>query len=182
MPLPPLPGLAFGYSATSLPDDVSSPLLQYMTNFTTMLSTFACGRDLYSPLQTCSDCQAQYRTWLCSVSFSRCSEPAPSSSLGATAHVPFSALHPQPSGSPSRNPYFPNVSYDYSSLLPCLETCNAVDRACPYFLGIKCPTANFNAAASYGVGFIDSGKVSQVGNGTPGVAQDRWGNVWCNAS
>jgi len=30
-----------------------------------------------------------------------------------------------PSGSPPRNSYFPNVSYNYSSLLPCLETCNA---------------------------------------------------------
>ena len=187
VPLPPLPAPAFGYDASSLPDDISSPLLQYMANFTTMLSTFACGRDLYSPLQTCADCQAHYRTWLCSVSFPRCSEPAPvgdssgtTSTFGSTAQAPLSALQPQPSGSPSRNPSFPNASYDYSSLLPCLETCNAVDRACPYFLGIKCPTTKFNAAASYGVGFIDSARVGETGSGVTGVAQDRWGNVWCN--
>jgi len=188
VPLPPLPAPAFGYNATSLPDNISSPLLQYMTNFTTMLSTFACGRDLYSPLQTCTDCQTHYRTWLCSISFPRCSEPAPGdnstttapSPLGATSQAPLSALQPQPSGSPSRNPYFPNASYDYSSLLPCLETCNAIDRACPYFLGIKCPTTKFNATASYGVGFIDSGEVGEIGNGVTGTAQDRWGNVWCN--
>ena len=185
VPLPPLPAPAFGYDATSLPDTISSPLLQYMTNFTTMLTTFACGRDLYSPLQTCADCQTRYRTWLCSVSFPRCSETAPvddslSASVGTTAQVPLSALQPQPSGSPSRNPSFPDASYDYTTLLPCLETCNAVDRACPYFLGIKCPTTKFNAAASYGVGFIDSGKVGEMGNGMTGVAQDRWGNVWCN--
>ncbi|KAH0835688.1 stretch-activated Ca2+-permeable channel component-domain-containing protein [Lanmaoa asiatica] len=190
---PPLPAPTFGYDASSLPDNISSPLLQYMTNFTTMLSTFACGRDLYSPLQTCADCQTHYRAWLCSISFPRCSELAPgdnststmtpaSFSLGSMEQVPLSALQPQPSGSPSRNPYFPNASYDYSSLLPCLETCNAVDRACPYFLGIKCPTTKFNAAASYGVGFIDSGEVDEMGNGVTGVSQDRWGNVWCNAN
>ncbi|KAG9312627.1 stretch-activated cation channel Mid1 [Chiua virens] len=186
--LPPLPAPTFGYDASSLPTTISSSLLQYMTNFTTMLSTFACGRDLYSPLQTCADCQSQYRTWLCSISFPRCSEPGPNNSSGtppsldSTAQVPISALQPQPSGSPSRNPFFPNASYDYMTLLPCLETCNAVDRACPYFLGIKCPTVKFNAAASYGVGFVDSGADGEVGNGTTGAAQDRWGNVWCNGS
>ena len=182
VPLPPLPAPAFGYDATSLPDTISSPLLQYMSNFTTMLSTFACGRDIYSPLQTCADCQTNYRAWLCTVSFPRCSEPASgdTTTLTDTAQVPLSALQPQPSGSPSRNPYFPNASYEYTSLLPCLETCNAVDRACPYFLGVKCPTAKFNAAASYGVGFIDNGKGGEVGGGITGVAQDQWGNVWCN--
>ncbi|KAG6373620.1 stretch-activated Ca2+-permeable channel component-domain-containing protein [Boletus reticuloceps] len=190
VPLPPLPSRTFGYNATSLPDSIALPLLQYMTNFTTMLTTFACGRDLYSPLQTCADCQTHYRTWLCSISFPRCSEPAPgnnstaasSSSLGTAAQVPLSALQPQPSGSLSRSPNFPNATYDYSSLLPCLETCNAVDRACPYFLGIKCPTAKFNAAESYGVGFIDSGNDDEIGNGITGLAQDRWGNVWCNGN
>ena len=188
VPLPPPPSPAFGYNATTLPDNITSPLLQYMTNFTTMLSTFACGRDLYSPLQTCADCQTNYRTWLCSVSFPRCSEPAAGDnsttppSLGSNAQAPFSALQPQPSGSPSRNPNFPNATYDYSTLLPCLETCNAVDRACPYFLGIKCPTTKFNAAASYGVGFIDSGNDGEIGNGATGVAQDRWGNVWCTGN
>ncbi|KAF8130591.1 stretch-activated Ca2+-permeable channel component-domain-containing protein [Boletus edulis] len=190
MPLPPPPSRTFGYNATSLPDSITLPLLQYMNNFTTMLTTFACGRDLYSPLQTCADCQTHYRTWLCSVSFPRCSEQAPgnnstaasSSSLGTAAQVPLSALQPQSSGSPSRSSNFPNATYNYSSLLPCLETCNAVDRACPYFLGIKCPTTKFNAAASYGVGFIDSGDGDEIGNGVTGLAQDRWGNVWCNGN
>jgi calcium channel MID1 len=186
VPLPPPPSDAFGYNATTLPDNITSPLLQYMTNFTTMLTTFACGRDLYSPLQTCADCQSHYRKWLCSVSFPRCSEAAPgqnstsSPSQGNSAQVPLSALQPQSSGSPARNPNFPNATYDYTSLSPCLETCNAVDRACPYFLGIKCPTTKFNAAMSYGAGFIDSGNKGEIGNGATGVAQDRWGNVWCN--
>ncbi|KAF9236792.1 stretch-activated cation channel Mid1 [Melanogaster broomeanus] len=183
LPQPPTPALA--YDATSLPSTISTPLLQYMTNFTTMLLTFACGRDLYSPLQTCADCQRQYRSWLCTVSFPRCSEPAPTSttsSPGNNVQSPFSALQPQASGSTPRNPFFPKPSYAYTSLLPCLETCNAVDRACPYSLGIKCPIPQFNADASYGVGFIDNGEVGVTGQGSTGVAQDTWGNVWCNAS
>ncbi|KAI5983278.1 hypothetical protein EDD15DRAFT_1900766 [Pisolithus albus] len=40
------------------------PLLEYMTNFTTMVLTSDCGRDLYFPLQTCSSCPREYRSWL----------------------------------------------------------------------------------------------------------------------
>ncbi|KAF8840262.1 hypothetical protein BDN67DRAFT_968749 [Paxillus ammoniavirescens] len=184
VPLPPPQAPALSYDASSLPSTISTPLLQYMTNFTTMLLTFACGRDLYSPLQTCADCQREYRSWLCAVSFPRCSEPAGTTTPpppGTKPQAPFSALRPQPSGSTSRNQFFPNVSYAYTSLLPCLETCNAVDRACPYFLGIKCPVPQFNADASYGVGLVDSGEAGVTGQGMTGVAQDRWGNVWCNA-
>ncbi|KIK98385.1 hypothetical protein PAXRUDRAFT_134305 [Paxillus rubicundulus Ve08.2h10] len=184
VPLPPPQAPALSYDASSLPSTISTPLFQYMTNFTTMLLTFACGRDLYSPLQTCADCQREYRSWLCAVSFPRCSEPAGTSTPpppGSKPQAPFSALRPQPSGSNPRNQFFPNVSYTYTSLLPCLETCNAVDRACPYFLGIKCPVPQFNADASYGVGLVDSGEAGVTGQGITGVAQDRWGNVWCNA-
>ncbi|KAI6108570.1 stretch-activated cation channel Mid1, partial [Pisolithus croceorrhizus] len=151
VPLLPPQSPALAYDATSLPTNISDPLLQYMTNFTTMLLTFGCGRDLYSPLQTCSDCQREYRSWLCSVSFPRCSEPSPTSSessSGSNVQAPFSALQPQPSGVSPRNPLFPVVNYTYTSLLPCLEVCHAVDRACPYFLGISCPVPQFNADAS----------------------------------
>ena len=48
-------------------------------------------------------------------------------------------------------------------------------------MGFTCPVPRFNAAASYGVGFIDSGADGVQGHGVTGVAQDRWGNVWCNA-
>ncbi|KIJ67288.1 hypothetical protein HYDPIDRAFT_173886 [Hydnomerulius pinastri MD-312] len=184
VPLPQPQAPATAYDATSLPSTISDPLLQYMANFTTMLLTFACGRDLYSPLQTCADCQQEYRSWLCSVSFPRCSEPAPSSSSssGNNAQAPLSALQPQPSGVTPRNLFFPTVNYPYTTLLPCLETCNAVDRACPNFLGIKCPVPQFNADASYGVGFVDSSEVGVIGQGKTGAAQDIWGNVWCNPS
>lgn len=84
-------------------------------------------------------------------------------------------------GATPRNPVLPAFSSDYQTLLPCLETCNAADRACPTFLGFKCPLPKFNAASSYGKGFIDSGDDGEVGGGSTGVAQDVYGNVWCNA-
>ncbi|KAG1850506.1 stretch-activated cation channel Mid1 [Suillus tomentosus] len=178
VPLPFPQSPASSYDSSNLPQSVSDPLLQYMTNFTTMLLTFACGRDLYSPLQTCESCQEAYRTWLCSVSFPRCAEP-PSSFSSPSSPMP--ALTPPQSGSNNRNPFLPNVSYSYQTVLPCLEVCSAADRACPHFLGMKCPTPRFNASSSYGVGFID-GKQGVFGSGSTGTAQDRWGNVWCNPS
>lgn len=179
VPLPFPQSPASSYDSSNLPQSVSDPLLQYMTNFTTMLLMFPCGRDLYSPLQTCESCQEAYRAWLCSVSFPRCAE-SPSSSFSPSSPTPALTL-PQ-SGSNARNPFLPNVSFSYQTVLPCLEVCSAADRACPNFLGIKCPTPRFNAASSYGVGFIDEGEQGVLGGGSTGVAQDRWGNVWCNPS
>ncbi|KAG1727781.1 stretch-activated cation channel Mid1 [Suillus paluster] len=178
VPLPFPQSPATSYDSSTLPQSISDPLLQYMTNFTTMLLTFPCGRDLYSPLQTCESCQDAYRAWLCTASFPRCAEPPPSPPSSSS---PTPALLPPQSGSNARNPFLPNVTYSYQTVLPCLEVCSAADRACPNFLGIKCPSPQFNAASSYGVGYIDSGEQGVLGGGSTGVAQDRWGNVWCNA-
>lgn len=159
------------YDATNLASNISIPIQQYMTNFTTMLSTFACGRDIYSPLQSCAVCQDEYRKWLCAISFPRCGE-ATSSPISA-------ALVPQNSSSTPRNPNFPQSQGSYNELLPCLETCHAVDRACPNFVGFQCPLKQYTASASYGLGYIDSTK-NIAGEGSTGAAQDRYGNVWCN--
>jgi len=202
LPAPPFPSTI--YDSTNLPSAITSTLLEYMTNFTTSLLTFACGRDLYSPLKSCADCQVAYRTWLCTIQFTRCSEATPGSmtasppaanatglsaasppdvnkgGAGGRSQVPLSALVPQPTSEPPRNPNFPTLNTEYTALLPCLETCTAVDRACPHFLGFRCPVLRFNAAASYGVGYIDSGKQGEEGGGVVEQAVDRWGNVWCN--
>lgn len=204
-----------------MPTNVSEPLLSYMTNFTQSLLTFACGRDWYSPLMTCADCQLAYRTWLCSVQLPRCGEsPTTSSTTTSTSStatatqkkkkrkrsyfwrrdenaqtvLSTSSLSPslkaQNSSDPdnSRNANLPALTSNegnWTELLPCLETCNAVERACPNFLGIACPVPRFNAYQSYGVGFIDGDAKDPGGTwlqkgGKTGVAQDRWGNVWCN--
>ncbi|KIY68283.1 hypothetical protein CYLTODRAFT_436665 [Cylindrobasidium torrendii FP15055 ss-10] len=184
VPLPAPANSDFGtYNATNLPSSISEPLLSSITNFTTTLTTFACGRDMYSPLVTCQDCQREYRRWLCTVSFPRCGESSPTSSGSTTtdgAQQVFSALAAQSTSATRRNENFPTFGTDYEALLPCLERCNAVDRACPTFLGFQCPTKQFGAKASYGVGYVDSGEDGEEGGGSSGRAQDRYGNVWCN--
>ncbi|KAH8092178.1 stretch-activated Ca2+-permeable channel component-domain-containing protein [Cristinia sonorae] len=208
---PPAPGIA--HDASTLPATLTDPLLSYLTNFTTSLLTHPCGRDLYSPLVTCSDCQEAYRKWLCTVSFPRCGEPRPDdpsvagntpttnsrryspsflnsfrsfasfSNTNTQPQQPLSALLPQSTTTPPRNQFWPSFTSPYSVLLPCLETCTAVDRACPVMLGFKCPIPRFTASLSYGVGFVDSGEEGEEsqGKGIVGTASDQWGNVWCNA-
>ncbi|KAF8207105.1 stretch-activated cation channel Mid1 [Mycena galopus ATCC 62051] len=171
IPLPPPPSPAIAYDSTNLPASIGDPLIEILTNFTIVLSTFACGRDYYSPLVTCADCQLAYRTWLCAVSLTRCADDA-------TA-PPTAALLPQQSPN-TRNTGFP-AGKNFTQLLPCLETCGATDRACPNFLGFACPLPQFNAAQSYGVGYIDSGAVGVMGGGSTGMGADNYGNVWCNS-
>ncbi|KZT01898.1 uncharacterized protein LAESUDRAFT_662995 [Laetiporus sulphureus 93-53] len=171
-----------GVTASQLPSSVTDNLLSGYANFTVMLTTLACGRDLYSPLVTCADCQAAYRTWLCFVSLPRCAEDAnatSSTSVSSTV-TPSPALQMQDAANP-RSPYLPSFPQNYTAVLPCLEVCNAADRACPPFLGFQCPKPQYTAAMSYGVGYIDSGEEGEVGGGSTGSAVDRWGNVWCNA-
>ncbi|KAK7472238.1 stretch-activated cation channel mid1 [Stygiomarasmius scandens] len=136
------------YDSTNLPSDISKPLIGYLGNFTTSLTTFACGRDYYSPLKSCADCQREYQNWLCTISFPRCGETSTSSSRkrqdGAAQDVFVSpALASQESGAEPRNPNFPAFSSSYELLLPCLETCFATGRARPAFLGFGCPDMNY---------------------------------------
>ncbi|KAL1662159.1 stretch-activated Ca2+-permeable channel component-domain-containing protein [Schizophyllum commune] len=65
---------AGSYTSTNFPAQVADPLLSSLTNFTTSLSTFACGRDMYSPLVGCAECQRRYREWVCGVGVPRCGE------------------------------------------------------------------------------------------------------------
>jgi calcium channel MID1 len=197
LPAPPEPNVA--YDSTNLPTKAATTFVSYMANFTTVLTTFACGRDWYSPLVGCEDCQREYRKWLCAISFTRCSEPSPANPNAFTAvpaspsvtglsasrqtdasgaQIVLSALLPQQT-SDQRNQALPALGSPYNMLLPCLEMCNAVDRSCPPFLQFTCPTNQFNAAASYGVGYIDGADGSQ-NEGLTGDSQDRWGNVWCH--
>ncbi|THV06242.1 hypothetical protein K435DRAFT_711798 [Dendrothele bispora CBS 962.96] len=178
------------YDSTNLPSEISTPLIGYLRNFTTSLTTFACGRDYYSPLKSCADCQREYQNWLCAISFPRCGETSTTAGNSrsrkrqdgpAQAAFMTPALTTQTSGVDPRNPNFPVFNSSYELLLPCIETCFSADRACPSFLGFGCPDANFNAAKTYGVGYIDGVDSDMEGEGMTGTAQDRYGNVWCNA-
>lgn len=189
VPFPPTPDGATTYSASNLPSNVSDLLISSLSNFTIALLTFPCGRDVYSPIQTCESCATAYRTWACQVSLPRCgeipptlasslaSQPTPSKQSKESNNMPL----PTPailSHPPAQSRLEPAIN-TYDELLPCIETCHAMDRACPPFLGITCPHTTVNANWSYGVGFIDAWAGTQ-GEGNPGVAQDQWGVTWCN--
>ncbi|KAG6848464.1 hypothetical protein H0H93_016751 [Arthromyces matolae] len=104
LPQPPATSGTRVYTAKNVPDQVTTPLISYLTNFTTTLSTFGCGRDMYSPIVTCADCQRAYRKWLCSITFTRCGEPSPQNPTAYTTTTPdtsatgISALQPKDSG------------------------------------------------------------------------------------
>ncbi|KAF8530202.1 stretch-activated Ca2+-permeable channel component-domain-containing protein [Hysterangium stoloniferum] len=175
VPLPPPADGGTTYTASNLPPSITSPLISILSNFTTALLTFPCGRDSYSPLQTCQSCSIAYRTWACAVSLPRCGEVPPAL---AVPHANITQPRPAIITTPSRNNNI-NSTVRYSELLPCLETCHAVDRACPPLFGWRCPQVGITAEGSYGVGFID-GADGGEGDGFPGVAQDRFGVSWCN--
>ncbi|KAG7085887.1 hypothetical protein E1B28_003421 [Marasmius oreades] len=211
VPLPPPPAPSTTYDASNIPQNVSDGVTEHMANFTISLTTFACGRDFYSPIKTCSDCQREYRKWLCTIAFPRCGEAGPSSTSSTSSastsqkrrHHLFarladtlslakrkdppppavSALAPVPDTATSRSPFFAPFNASYNVLLPCIETCQATDRACPYSLGFKCPpTSRFIdiAKQSYGVGIVDGTGHNQERLGFAGTSVDTWGNIWCN--
>ncbi|KAF5365989.1 hypothetical protein D9758_006652 [Tetrapyrgos nigripes] len=160
----------------------SQTLIGYLRNFTQFLSTFACGRDYYSPLQTCSDCQGEYQTGFCTISFPRCGEVSPSASAssrslqrwnGDQMVLAVPALASQSKRDPSRNSNFPAVGSSYQLLLLWIETCSS-------FLGFGCPDVNYNANVSYAVGFLKY-KSTKKRSGLTGTVQDRYGNVWRNS-
>ncbi|KAF8493803.1 stretch-activated Ca2+-permeable channel component-domain-containing protein [Russula emetica] len=184
VPLPEPPDSAPAYNASNLPNTLATPLLAYLSNFTASLLTTACGRDYYSPIQTCADCQDAYRRWLCTVSLPRCGEfPQDQQQQQHQQQQPLQpALSPQPPGTAPRNAALGN-STGYTAVLPCIETCYAADRACPIYLGFVCPKGETTAAQmGYGVGFIDSVDGHDSGGGVPGSPQDQWGNVYCNGN
>ncbi|KAG9074673.1 stretch-activated cation channel mid1 [Ceratobasidium sp. 370] len=201
VPLPAPPNGATSYTDSNLPQSVRDAVVSSLSNFTSSLKTFACGRDWYSPLQTCTGCQAAYRKWVCSIVFPRCGEPIPDDALGVPAStlttqlafndpnanqppadpLPQAALSPRAADAPPRSPFLPSINAAYNELLPCIETCQAVDRSCPPLLKWKCPVVGVNANVSYGLGFIDSWDGTMEKGGKPGVPQDEFGRIWCNA-
>ncbi|KAG8944618.1 stretch-activated cation channel mid1 [Tulasnella sp. 424] len=181
----------------TLPAAIANNITSSLNNFATLLSTFPCGRDVYSPLHGCADCYDAYRVWACFVSFPRCTEPLPGSpttpvtsgsSSTVEPQIPF-ALKPRPAQSLPRAAGFPPPTTAYTELLPCIESCQTVRRTCPPFLGWSCPVPDVNAAESYALGVWDSwnGLIpgggllgqSDMGNGTVSVT-DRFGRIWCN--
>ncbi|KZT50476.1 hypothetical protein CALCODRAFT_504687 [Calocera cornea HHB12733] len=163
------------YAADDLPGEYTAILLSSLGNFSITLSSFACGRDVYSPLKTCEDCYDAYRDWACAISFPRCAN----TDVSALPRAPLPAPALMPRTNMSRNT-FPPLDQTYTELLPCIETCTMVDRSCPYFLQFGCPLPGVTAEFSYGVGFIDDAVHGRQGKGVPGAAEE-YGYAWCNA-
>ncbi|KAG8814126.1 stretch-activated cation channel mid1 [Serendipita sp. 399] len=198
-PFPPLTGAAAstGYDSTNFPPGLQQQFVSSLGNFTASMKTFRCGQDLYSITQSCASCERAYRDWLCSVLIPRCGEVDPSPDPNVGPIDPPAALVARVMSSTNTTDSSPRVDQtvfggggaaveQYNELLPCLETCHAVDRACPPVVQWRCPRKQFGAERSYAVGYVDNpgddfsgGGVE--GGGTTGRSQDEFGNVWCNA-
>ncbi|KAG8898738.1 stretch-activated cation channel mid1 [Tulasnella sp. 403] len=203
VPPPSLPGFSPTNSTPiiteeTLPQAIASSIIDSVSNFSIVLSTFPCGRDVYSPLHGCAECFDAYRAWACFVSLPRCTEPltptqtivtsssAPSTSLHAGAQVPFGLKTREASSAP-RAVGFTVLQSTYTELLPCIETCNVVRRTCPPLLQWKCPVPSVNANESYALGVWDSedglkeggGLLGPMGNGS---VSDVYGRIWCNGA
>ena len=180
-PLSPNATNSINYPITTLPNNISSLIDDSIESFSTSLLSTACGRDYYSHVSSCSDCQAAYRDWVCRIVIPQC---ASSTSSTSPQSLSSSSLDPTAAQTIFRTPSSPRIptiipEYDYDELLPCLSTCNAVDRACPVFLGFRCPIRGISANSSYGY----LGDDADRGDGNPALglpASDRWGNRWCN--
>lgn len=158
---------------SALPENITSLLTSNLDAISTSLLSTACGRDRYSYTSSCADCYAAYRDWLCRVLIPRCGTGISTSSTPQPRTIRRSLVSPRIPGIPLG----PEAGYD--ELLPCLSTCNAVDRACPVNLNFRCPLRKYGAERSYG--FVGDEPVYGDGSDDLGVpASDRWGNVWCN--
>ncbi|EJD38150.1 hypothetical protein AURDEDRAFT_187821 [Auricularia subglabra TFB-10046 SS5] len=201
VPIAPPPDGLTTYTADLLPQAFTAPLLSVLRNFSIALGTFRCGHDWWSPIQTCASCFEAYRNWACTIWFPRCSEgtpdaPSPGTTLPPDSAIRRAALVDVAAGAASRSPgTLPPLAAAYQQVLPCVEICQAADRACPPLVGFKCPVVGVNANASYGVGYVDYVRTDGASYTLPeaeirrlkklgdedlkGVEADEFGNRWC---
>ncbi|GAA6007488.1 hypothetical protein JCM11491_004180 [Sporobolomyces phaffii] len=110
---------------------------------------------------------------------SRTPEFAPSN-LSSTFPSLFNSSYPATRGNELEQSPFP-----YSEVPPCMDVCHLVDARCPPFLKWTCPTSGDTGRATYGMTqeIGSSGRVAGDVRDSSMTerAQDRWGNVYCNA-
>jgi len=110
----------------------------------------------YSLARNCADCEAAYKTWLCSVAIPRCED----FSVDDTFLQPRALGQPFPDGSTlpddvlarfpkdrlafngSRNPNIDTVIQPgpYKEVLPCDDVCYNLVQSCPSALAFTCPS------------------------------------------
>ena len=140
-------------------------------NFDKSLQQVACNTTssaMYSLARNCTDCEKDYKTWLCAVTIPRCVDFA----LNANYYVPRAVstqfLNGSTSSAPdlaqykdnmnnlyansSRNPMIDDKIKPgpYKEFLPCIDLCYEVVRSCPATLGFACPLEGHGLNYTYG--------------------------------
>jgi calcium channel MID1 len=145
---------------------------EYYDNFNKSLQQIPCNATpdaQYSLAQTCDDCAANYKKWLCSVLIPRCEDwtatdewlqprsigsafPKDSSMFGKDPMAQLnSTARESVAFNNSRNPVIDRdiKPGPYKEMLPCEDLCFDIVRSCPATLGFGCPE-NEQRLLSYG--------------------------------
>lgn len=111
-------------------------------NFSKALQQTNCNASMensFSPIVTCENCVALYKSWLCSVTIPRCS------TFEAPGYV-LRDLHE------SRNEFVNDIVHPpspYYEVMPCIDLCNSIVKNCPALLRFSCPTKPAAVEKSY---------------------------------
>ena len=144
-------------SATELAqvyDDYASNMFSMFKNALAQIPCEAPDTQRYSLARGCSDCEAAYKNWLCSVAIPRCADFEDNS----TYLQPRAIGQPFPDGTfldPSTAALYPNTTaYNasrnafldetiapgpYKEVLPCDDLCYGLVQSCPSDIGFTCP-------------------------------------------
>jgi hypothetical protein len=138
---------------------------KYYKNFDYSLQQIQCNataESMFSLAVNCTDCAAQYKQWLCSVSIPRCADftsndtylqvrNAGQEFINGTSLPENDPLRWSPLTNQSRNPIIDTdiKPGPYKEILPCKDICHDMVKSCPAALGFGCPTGKW-LNASYG--------------------------------
>lgn len=149
---------------TGLAEIYDSKARTYYENFQKSLAQVACnttGEAQYSLARTCTDCENDYKSWLCTVLIPRCedwsatdtwlqprriNEPLSDGSLTYNGNVTGAfndTRRDRVAYNQSRNPFIDELISPgpYKELKPCEDLCFDIVRSCPPQLGFGCPNA-----------------------------------------
>ena len=153
----------FKFNDTALAQIYDNQARAYYTNFTNSLAQIACDakpESQYSLARTCSDCERDYKNWLCMVLIPRCEDwtatddylqPRNFKSPFKNGSVPSqddlslqfnSSFRETVAYTQSRNPLIDELIKPgpYKEMKPCEDLCFEIVRSCPPMLGFGCPS------------------------------------------
>jgi calcium channel MID1 len=162
-------------------------------NFQKVLAQVPCettSSAQYSLARTCADCDAAYKSWLCSTSIPRCTDftstkswlqprglgqPFPNGTFLSAAVLAYANQTAAINGSRNSSIDVFVAPGPYKEVLPCDEICYSLVQSCPASMGFNCPQpGNVAYNISYGTKPLGSGDVNGRNNNItcnyPGVA------------